>query len=306
MDHLTRAMDLANAINQTILGCYGRFGFSGCTEPTPQAKEAAFCALKHARSQHVEDLLLLPTLLLAAEFQPGVFVELGALDGNRYSNTIVLERCFNWTGILIEANPSNFAKLARSTRKAVKVHSGVCSGIGSVRMTAAGFEEAADVDALPEPMLQGMLYRKKLANTTIDVPCRSLTSIMQDTGFPAADFLSLDVQGAEYKVLAAAQPQHFKVILVETYGVGINDVRFGENGKTRLQLIHERMAGGGLQLASRVRIPGSDLYVRPNVKLVPVRQPYQSLRLREKGVKIIWCARSATPRGEWWLYCDSS
>ena len=81
------------------------------------------------------------------------------------------------------SNPNNFAKLARSDRQAIKIHSAVCSGPGTVRMTIGGSEEAADVDALPKPWVNRLLDRKKLANTTIDVPCRSLTSIIRDAGF---------------------------------------------------------------------------------------------------------------------------
>jgi hypothetical protein len=48
----------------------------------------------------------------------GFFVECGALDGEFMSNTIDLERKFNWAGILIEANPITFQKLISRNRKA--------------------------------------------------------------------------------------------------------------------------------------------------------------------------------------------
>ena len=55
-----------------------------------------------------EDLILLPTLLAlihgSAE-RGGSFAELGAFDGVSYSNTFMLEKCFGWRGVLIEANP---------------------------------------------------------------------------------------------------------------------------------------------------------------------------------------------------------
>lgn len=305
------ARDLANAINQTILGCFHRLGFAGCSEPTQRAKDAASCALKHQASQHIEDLLLLPTLLLATGFQPGVFVELGALDGVRYSNTLVLERCFNWRGILIEANPHNFAKLQASGRRATKIHSGVCSGTGFVTMTVGGSEESADVEALPKNILKGMQQRRKISNATVDVPCRSLSSIMHGAGIDSADFLSLDVQGAEYKVLETVDPGALKTVIVETYGAGITDKRFGKNGKSRLQLIRQRMASGRLFASSSVHLYGSDFFTRPDLQLVPVRTPQQSTRLREQHPNIAWCAKQAIRRqassghwGEWWHHCN--
>ena len=35
----------------------------------------------------------------------GVFVELGAYDGITSSNTLVLEKCHGWRGVLIEGKP---------------------------------------------------------------------------------------------------------------------------------------------------------------------------------------------------------
>ena len=48
----------------------------------------------------------------------GFFVECGALDGETRSNTLVFERQLNWTGLLIEADPLNFAKIITKNRKA--------------------------------------------------------------------------------------------------------------------------------------------------------------------------------------------
>ena len=45
------------------------------------------------------------------------------------------ERCFNWTGVLIESNPLNFKALRVSKRDARLVHSAVCTGDGSSAST---------------------------------------------------------------------------------------------------------------------------------------------------------------------------
>lgn len=45
----------------------------------------------------------------------GVFVEMGALDGVRYSNTKMFEEVpLNWRGLLIEANPRNADKIPQN------------------------------------------------------------------------------------------------------------------------------------------------------------------------------------------------
>ena len=140
------ATELAVALNASLLTCFLRKRPANHPKPTAAAMRAAHCALRHTRSQHVEDMLLLPTLLQAAGWgRRGVFVELGAYDGYKYSNTFVLERCFGWRGVLIEANPANFARLQKSPyRSATKVHSAVCNRTGWVNFTTSGGVEAGD------------------------------------------------------------------------------------------------------------------------------------------------------------------
>lgn len=51
----------------------------------------AECAVQYSRAQFGEDLLMLPILILATRGAPGVFVEIGALDGVSLSNSYMLE-----------------------------------------------------------------------------------------------------------------------------------------------------------------------------------------------------------------------
>lgn len=37
--------------------------------------------------------------------EQGFFIEMGAYDGQSFSNSLWLEKKYNWTGLLIEANP---------------------------------------------------------------------------------------------------------------------------------------------------------------------------------------------------------
>ena len=147
------------------------------------------CVLRESRSQHGEERMLLPTLIAAAGGlgRPGTFVELGALDGLTYSNTVALERCFNWTGLLIEANPSNFARLELSGRRAKMVHSAVCAGGGVVNISASSGATS------------------RVVSKGVSVPCRPLPELMADAGLNGATFLSLDVEGSEGVVLDTVQ-----------------------------------------------------------------------------------------------------
>ena len=205
------------------------------------------CVKANLRSQWGEDITMLPDLLAAAAATTGTsgghgtFVELGAYDGETYSNTWLLERCFGWRGLLIEANPSNFKKLCISGRKAaLKVHSAVCERDGQVAMFAEGGPGAGSAK-VSTPFEQRL--RHNLANTTVEVPCKPLRSLMADAGLQTATFLSLDVEGAEETVLRTVDPAAFAMIMIETAtneaAISSGVERFGLMEKYRLLWIRK-------------------------------------------------------------------
>jgi len=63
-------------------------------------------------SQCGEDLFLYNTFF--KNKQNGTYIELGALDGNLYSNTKFFEEQFGWKGILIEPHPNKFELLQKN------------------------------------------------------------------------------------------------------------------------------------------------------------------------------------------------
>eukprot|EP00316_Scyphosphaera_apsteinii_P002089 CAMPEP_0119298412 /NCGR_PEP_ID=MMETSP1333-20130426/596_1 /TAXON_ID=418940 /ORGANISM="Scyphosphaera apsteinii, Strain RCC1455" /LENGTH=287 /DNA_ID=CAMNT_0007299515 /DNA_START=132 /DNA_END=995 /DNA_ORIENTATION=+ len=168
--------------------------------------QRAACTLREFHSQAHEDRKILPTLLaLNAPSRSGTFVEIGAYNGVKFSNTFLLEACWNWTGLLIEANPSNFRSLVRSGRKALMVHAAACSA------PQGGTVEFAKHSGLMSGMSRG-------DKSSVLVPCRPLATLMAEASIWKADFLSLDVEGAEELVISTVDPALFKVIVVELDG----------------------------------------------------------------------------------------
>ncbi len=43
----------------------------------------------------------------------GLFMELGALNGRTFSNTLALDELLGWKGVHIEASPSSYAELVK-------------------------------------------------------------------------------------------------------------------------------------------------------------------------------------------------
>lgn len=135
----------------------------------------------------------------------GVFVEAGALDGVLHSNTLFFERERGWTGLLIEPNPFAFAKLVENRSK--------CS-----HMSAALWKNYSDADFEVveggfygwSGLKDGMLADGKTriasipheSKKSISVPTVPLTHALKDMPYKI-DYLSLDLEGAEYAVLKA-------------------------------------------------------------------------------------------------------
>ena len=123
----------------------------------------------------MEDVRMLPTLLHSAGglAQPGTFVKMGSVDAG-LSYTAMLEECFGWNGLRLEANPEACAKLNVSGRSAPCVNSRVC-------LHSPGSASVAKQ------------RREQLATRVL---CESLQIIMKRHGYMHADLLSLDVGGA--------------------------------------------------------------------------------------------------------------
>ena len=226
------------------------------TRPSSSQSSSASmpCVCTHTKAQFREDCRLLPLLLSVQPPSGGRFVELGALDGLTGSNTYALERCLNWTGLLIEANPESYAKLQVSGRSAAKEHSAVCRRPGYVNVTKYGSVFAGMPEEMSATYIRSWGRRIPQRHNVVEVPCRSLTSLMQDNGLPSgAEFLSLDVQGAEELVLRAVDPAVFKVIMVEMDGFD----------KAKESRVHSLLITSGLkQSNTSFRVPYSRVYVR--------------------------------------------
>ena len=68
-------------------------------------------------SQFLEDIVIVEHFFWGVVH--GTFVELGAYNGLRMSNTWLLEEYFGWRGVLLEANPFNYMELVQNRPRAI-------------------------------------------------------------------------------------------------------------------------------------------------------------------------------------------
>jgi FkbM family methyltransferase len=173
----------------------------------------------HSYSQCGEDLHLLEHYFKDKK-GPGVFLELGALDGVLYSNTKLFEDELGWTGILIEPNPDQFVSLLRH-RPRCKLYQSLVSDSKepcTFRFFRHGHAAVSGVqDTLPAA--HHAEYFDKygfLPNGTMAMTPVSLTEIVKDSGFQGIDLLSLDVEGHELNVLRSYDfSVPIRIILIE-------------------------------------------------------------------------------------------
>lgn len=119
----------------------------------------------------------------------GTFVELGALDGLRFSNSYIFEKLFGWKGILIEGETLNYGALesnrGQDTTSVITLHAGVCEERGMLRLRGSG------------PMASQYASDKRISTA----PCFRMDDMLNFSGLEHVDLLSLDVEGAELTVL---------------------------------------------------------------------------------------------------------
>lgn len=122
----------------------------------------------------------------------GTFIEIGANDGETFSNCLFFEEQRQWSGVCVEPNPAAFAKLKkrRPDARLLQVAVGTtCDTIVFPIFTNAEESLYASVG-------------KNSTEGTVPVDQLDLPSLFERTGLTEIDLLSIDVEGDEEKILA--------------------------------------------------------------------------------------------------------
>jgi len=161
------------------------------------------------------------------DFDRGVFLEIGANDGFKQSNTYYFERIRNWKGVLIEPIPRLFEH-CKYLRKRSEVFNFICSSPDD-----SGTEKTIRYADLMS-QVSGALGKKKSEEAHIDrglkiqkidesfeieVECRTLSEIIDKSRFNDFDFISIDVEGHELQALKGLDLKRHAptYLLVETW-----------------------------------------------------------------------------------------
>lgn len=147
----------------------------------------------------------------------GFFVECGALDGETRSNSLYFERFLNWTGLLIEADPLNFAQMLKKNRHAWLSPS--CLSKNSFPEIVS-FEQHSNLGRI-SPLAPGSERPNH-----VDVQCFPLYTYLLALNITNVDYFSLDIEGDELEVLKTIP---FDKINIETLSVEFAHVKYGRD-----------------------------------------------------------------------------
>jgi FkbM family methyltransferase len=151
-----------------------------------------------SRSQLGQDLFALASL----DFKRGgFFVEFGATNGIALSNTYLLEKSFDWTGILAEPGKCWHSEL-QSNREATISTAAVVALTGERQ----SFSETnrGEFSTLTAHKSGDHHALKREESLEYQVPTISLLDLLDEAGAPSAiDFLSIDTEGSEWEILQA-------------------------------------------------------------------------------------------------------
>ncbi len=146
----------------------------------------------------------------------GYFVEFGATNGIYLSNTYLLENAYGWTGICAEPALGWHSELRQNRSGAVIETDCVWEKTGET----LSFSEtrSPELSGLSDHTGEDTHADRRKSAQTYDVQTISLTDMLEKHGAPGDfDFLSIDTEGSEYRILAAHDFERFrpKIIAVE-------------------------------------------------------------------------------------------
>ena len=200
-------------------------------------------------SQHGEDIVLAQYFALKRE---GIFVEVGGYDGVDLSNSYFFE-ALGWSGVLVEPNPTLFSEYAQ--KRPYSTHYNCAALAGPERSIELSIVEGQDALSFS---VETETHRRRLDKlqapiTKVTVDCRPLSELLAPLE-GSIDFISIDVEGAEFAVLQSLDfARHApEIFLIEDNSNGMD------------ASIENFLSEKGYQ--KRYRLGCNDFYMRVNNK----------------------------------------
>lgn len=162
-------------------------------------------------------------------YDNGFFVELGANDGIRQSNTLYFEKYRGWSGVLIEPIPHRYMECLENRGEKNTIFCNACVPFDYdqkyvdmlfIDLMSVSENLSLDIGDVEEHVRRGESFLRRNERTVrFGAVAATLSELLERADAPATiDLLSLDVEGAELDVLRGIDftSHNFKHMLIES------------------------------------------------------------------------------------------
>lgn len=158
--------------------------------------EKTLAEFSKSKSQLHQDLFA----LLISNFKfGGYFVEFGATDGIKFSNTFLLEKYFGWTGVLAEPARKWHSSLRINRNAAIETKCVWGLSGDKILFNETMVGELSTIDSLSSNDMHSHLRLKGEKYEVETITLEDLLAVNQSPHF--IDFLSIDTEGSEFEIL---------------------------------------------------------------------------------------------------------
>ena len=162
-------------------------------------------------------------------YKNGIYVDVGAHDGVSINNTLYFEKNNNWTGVNIEPIKKVFDKLVSNRPNNINLNCAVCNNDGETDFLCnigytemiSGIKDNFDIRHLHRLQRENIQYGS--ITEVIKVETKKLETILHDNDISHINYLSIDVEGAEFEVIKSI---NFDKVFIDVIGFenNYNDV----------------------------------------------------------------------------------
>ena len=150
-----------------------------------------------SKSQIFQDVFVIYFLELKKN---GFFIEIGAGDGLNISNTYVLEKYFNWKGIVCDPLPT-WHKSLEKNRKCI-IDKRCVYEKSNLEMIFEDCYKCPEVSGLRNELEMDNNYILRKDSKAIKVQTVSINDLLEEHKAPKnIDYISIDTEGSEYNIL---------------------------------------------------------------------------------------------------------
>jgi len=152
-----------------------------------------------SNSQLNQDLFV---LILKNFKTDGIFVEFGVCDGIILSNSFILEKKYNWNGVVCEPLKSFHTKLSQNRNCSIDHRAVYSSGNLTVEFREIpGNEELSGISSSFLDDDHEIIRNENYISYPVETI--SLTDLLKDHNIPISiDFISIDTEGSEFDILS--------------------------------------------------------------------------------------------------------